>query len=63
MNLDKNLRKYLKRTGKSFAVQFIPEEDKWCVMVGESSTKADKLADALRSVWLEIPDFNDVVKG
>ncbi|EIJ42813.1 hypothetical protein BegalDRAFT_1941 [Beggiatoa alba B18LD] len=62
MNLDKNLRKYLKKTGKSFSVQFIPEDDKWCVIVGEHSTKADKLADALRSVWLEIPDFNSVIK-
>ncbi|EIJ41435.1 hypothetical protein BegalDRAFT_0517 [Beggiatoa alba B18LD] len=63
MQLDQQLATYLQRTGKSFSVQFMPENDEWCVTVGSASTNHTRLEDAMRFVWGDVEDYNKVVNN
>ncbi|ALG69195.1 hypothetical protein [Beggiatoa leptomitoformis] len=61
MQLNQQLAVYLQKTGKPFSVHFIPESDEWCVTVGSASTSHARLEDAMRCVWSDIDDYDQVV--
>ncbi len=54
MVIDKHLKQYLKETGEVFSLIYLPELNQWQVTLGKITVQDEKLADALRRVWLDL---------
>ncbi len=60
MVFDKHLKKYLKKTGSPFKLEYSTEQKLWQISLAEKTITAEKLQDGLRKIWLEIENPTDL---